>query len=61
MKNDWIAMKIENNPNDLFIERNIKDCFKKDKQRIPRKLMQSKPQRVLKSLEYITEMSKKQS
>ena len=61
MKNDKIAIKIETNPNDLFIERNVKNCFKKDKDLVPHGLMKTKPMNVLKSLEYISEISRKNS
>jgi len=50
MKNDKIAMQIQNNPNELFITKNVKDCFKKDKDRIPHNILKTKPTNVLKSL-----------
>lgn len=61
MKNDKIAAQIESNPNDLFIERNVKDCFKKDKEIGTYGVGRTKPVNVLKSLEYISEMSRKGS
>jgi len=54
-------MKIETNPNDLFIQRNVEACFKKDRDAIPHNLMKTKPGSVLKSLEYISDLSRKHS
>ena len=60
-KNDAIASRIQKNPNDLFILTNVKNCFKKDVERIPHKLMQTKPRNVLDSLNCIGESVKNQS
>ncbi len=45
----------------MFIERNVKDCFKKDKEIAMYGVGRTKPVNVLKSLEYISEMSRKGS
>lgn len=55
------TQKLQNDPSIIFNKPNVKSCFKQNPERVPYKTMQSRPENLLKSLEFISPFRKKHS